>query len=374
MSALPLASVVISSYNYGTFLPVAIDSALGQTYPHTEVIVVDDGSTDHSRKVIAGYGRRVVPLLKQNGGQASAFNAGFRASRGEVVFFVDSDDALLPTAVERAVEALREGGVGKVHWPLREIDSEGRPTGNVIRPNVGEGDFREAVIRGGPYSYAWPDTSGNAWARAFLERVLPMPEPEFRTCPDFYLCGLAPLFGSVRRILEPQSCWRAHGQNNSATGSLQERVRVGLWRDEQCFACLARYCREMGFSGNIDGWRANSCWYEIDLSLKAIAELVPENNVFILVDQDEWGGGQVLDGWLCVPFLGRNGVSWGPPPDDCTAIRELERLRQVGANFIVFASPALWWLDYYSGFHRHLQSAFRRVFRSGYLVVFDLRR
>jgi glycosyltransferase involved in cell wall biosynthesis len=256
MSALPLASIVISSYNYGRFLPDAIDSALGQTYPHTEVIVVDDGSTDHSREVIAGYGRRVIPLLKENGGQASAFNAGFRASRGDVGFFVDSDDVLLPAAVE----------------------------------NVAEGDFREAVIRGDPYSYTWPDTSGNAWARAFLERVLPMPEPEFRTCPDLHLRGLAPLFGSVRRILEPQGCWRVRGQNNSVKDSLQERVRVGLWRDEQCLAYFARYCRDMGFSGNIDGWRANSFWYQIDLSLKAIAELVPENNVFILVDEDDWGG------------------------------------------------------------------------------------
>src|SRR5215469_1766841 len=84
MSKLPLASIVISSYNYGRFLPDAIDSALGQTYSRTEVIVVDDGSADHSREVIAGYGERVLPLWKDNGGQASALNAGYRASKGEV--------------------------------------------------------------------------------------------------------------------------------------------------------------------------------------------------------------------------------------------------------------------------------------------------
>src|SRR3954451_20463787 len=96
----PLVSIVIDNYNYARFLPEAIESALAQTYPDTEVIVVDDGSTDDSREIIASYGSRVRPVLKTNGGQASAFNAGFAASRGDVVLFLDSDDTLFPEAVE----------------------------------------------------------------------------------------------------------------------------------------------------------------------------------------------------------------------------------------------------------------------------------
>src|SRR5688500_10169891 len=117
----PLASVIINNYNYGRYLGAAIDSALAQTYPHTEVVVVDDGSTDDSRQVIAGYGERVVPVLKENGGQASAFNAGFAASRGDVVLFLDADDLLLPGAVAAAVAHLADPEVVKVHWPLRVI-------------------------------------------------------------------------------------------------------------------------------------------------------------------------------------------------------------------------------------------------------------
>ena len=71
----PLASVIINNYNYGRFLRGAIDSALNQTYPHTEVIVVDDGSTDGSPEVIATYKNRIVPVLKTNGGQASTYVA-----------------------------------------------------------------------------------------------------------------------------------------------------------------------------------------------------------------------------------------------------------------------------------------------------------
>ncbi len=81
----PLASILINNYNYGRFLHEAIDSALSQTYPHTEVIVVDDGSTDNSREIIASYEDQIIPVLKENGGQASALNAGFAASRGEIV-------------------------------------------------------------------------------------------------------------------------------------------------------------------------------------------------------------------------------------------------------------------------------------------------
>src|SRR5207248_7064015 len=99
------------------------------TYARTEVIVVDDGSTDDSRAVMARYGDRIVPLLKENGGQGSAFNAGFRVSRGEIVIFLDSDDLLLPAAVETVVPRFRDPRVTKAHWPLFAIDERGNRRG-----------------------------------------------------------------------------------------------------------------------------------------------------------------------------------------------------------------------------------------------------
>src|SRR5215208_719446 len=91
VSKYPLVSVLISNYNYEGFLREAVNSALNQTYPNVEVVVVDDGSTDNSREVIASYRERVVPVLKENGGQASACNAGFQVSRGEIAIFLDAD-------------------------------------------------------------------------------------------------------------------------------------------------------------------------------------------------------------------------------------------------------------------------------------------
>ena len=85
MESKPIVSIIINNYNYDRFLAEAIDSALNQTYPHVEIIVVDDGSTDNSRNIIADYGNRIVPVLKSNGGQACSFNEGFKASQGEII-------------------------------------------------------------------------------------------------------------------------------------------------------------------------------------------------------------------------------------------------------------------------------------------------
>src|SRR5437016_4869848 len=105
-TAPPLATIVIDNYNYAQFLREAIDSALAQTYSPFEVVVVDDGSTDGSRAIIESYGSRIKSLFKTNGGQGSAFNAGFAASNGSVVCFLDADDILLPSALETVVNLL----------------------------------------------------------------------------------------------------------------------------------------------------------------------------------------------------------------------------------------------------------------------------
>src|SRR5436189_5906464 len=79
MNDRPLASIIISSYNYGRFLKDCIDSALNQTYPHTEVIVVNDASTDDSQEIMAGYGDRIIPVLREkNEGAKSTCNAACR--------------------------------------------------------------------------------------------------------------------------------------------------------------------------------------------------------------------------------------------------------------------------------------------------------
>ncbi len=367
-----MASVIVSSYNYGRFLKETIDSALNQTYDRVEVIVVDDGSTDDSRAVIAGYGSRIRSVLKENGGQASAFNAGFAVSHGDVIFFLDSDDVLLPMAVERAIGFFNDSRIVKAHWPLSVIDERSRMTGKVIGANLPEGDLRETLIRDGPDGYGWPPTSGSAWARWFIERVFPMPEAEYKTCPDLYLAALAPLFGQVKKLPEPQGFWRSHHVNNSWLAPFEERMREGLWRTDCCLSALSEYCKEMGLNADPENWKRNSWWRQIESATQKISRLIPPGETFILVNEDEWAAGATIAGRSRLPFPELDGYYAGPPADDQSAIEELERLMRAGANFIVFVWPHLWWLDYYTGLRRRLYADFRCIAEDDRFVAFDL--
>ncbi|WBB98771.1 MULTISPECIES: glycosyltransferase family 2 protein [unclassified Solwaraspora] len=102
----PLVSVIIPNYNYGNSIGRCVDAALDQTYRPIEVIVVDDHSTDDSLAIAR---QRAVTVLRtaRNSGVAVARNMGAAAARGEILFFVDSDVALRPDAIETAVAELR---------------------------------------------------------------------------------------------------------------------------------------------------------------------------------------------------------------------------------------------------------------------------
>lgn len=211
-TAQPLVSILINNYNYGRYLNDAIDSALNQTYPNTEIIVVDDGSTDESRKVISSYGQQIIPLLKENGGQASAFNAGFVMTRGEIIIFLDSDDYLFPNAVEQVV-AVWKPGIAKVQYRLQRVDAQKNPIGfyPAINLPMDSGDVLPILLTQGRYTT--PVTSGNSFSREVLNQIFPVPETEFRICADAYLVSLVPFYGEVISIEQPLAAYRIHGNN-----------------------------------------------------------------------------------------------------------------------------------------------------------------
>ena len=101
-------SVIIPTYNYARFVANAIDSALNQTRPPHEIIVVDDGSTDNTPEVLGQFGPPVISLRQKNGGVSTARNLGLRTATGDAVIFLDSDDLLVPTCVEHMVRVLEE--------------------------------------------------------------------------------------------------------------------------------------------------------------------------------------------------------------------------------------------------------------------------
>jgi glycosyltransferase involved in cell wall biosynthesis len=103
----PLVSIVIPCFNYGRFLPEAVESALAQDHPELEVIVVDDGSTDDSLEVARGYENRGVRVLTQeNQGLARTCNRGADEATGDLMLFLSADDRLAPTYVSELLAGL----------------------------------------------------------------------------------------------------------------------------------------------------------------------------------------------------------------------------------------------------------------------------
>src|SRR5690348_3025712 len=94
-------SVIIPAYNAANCIQRAIDSALAQTLPPREVIVVDDGSTDETPRLVVSYGERVHLIQQSNAGPGAARNRAVRASRGEWLAMLDADDSWLPQKLER---------------------------------------------------------------------------------------------------------------------------------------------------------------------------------------------------------------------------------------------------------------------------------
>lgn len=213
----PLVSVLINNYNYGRFLGDAINSALSQTYPHIEVIVVDDGSTDNSREVIAGYGERIVPVLKENGGQGSAFNAGFATSKGEWIFFLDSDDYFYPQKVANILKAITREFQGKqvmLYHPMDVVDTKGRGQGaclpsapHPVPPNLLDYARKYAYV-----PFASSPTSGLAISRELAVRIFPVPET--RICADDFVVRAAELLGEVHWVPDRLGAYRSHEGNN----------------------------------------------------------------------------------------------------------------------------------------------------------------
>jgi glycosyltransferase involved in cell wall biosynthesis len=217
-----LVSVVVTNYNYGRFLRQALDSALAQTHD-AEVVLVDDGSTDDSREILADYDNRVKVLLQENAGQRAAVNAGIAASSGDVVCLLDADDVFAPEKVERVVDSF-EGGLSPclVYHQLQTIDADGRPKGRPFPRAVLRGDIRARVER----SAGWwprPTTSAFAFSRALLERLLPMATGHEDPWPDTYLSGVAPFVGPIAGIAEPLASLRLHGSNAHSRGKMADQ-------------------------------------------------------------------------------------------------------------------------------------------------------
>ncbi|QDV72121.1 glycosyltransferase family 2 protein [Botrimarina mediterranea] len=241
-------SCLINNYNYGRFVAEAVDSALSQSAPFDEIIVVDDGSNDQSLAVLSALEQRCPRLKvvrKPNGGQLSAFSAGLAASTGDVLYFLDADDLFEPNYVERTA------GVFQTRPDVGYVFSGRRLFGRierVERPFSDEIDLGYSVAvlaTGGVWCGA--STSCVSMRRSTLERLLPAPDmdPLWRINADLCLAYGASLAG-VRKycVPEPLVAYRVHDHNahygkpEDAAGKYQRRL--------QAQTLIEHYSRRLG--------------------------------------------------------------------------------------------------------------------------------
>lgn len=242
-----LVSIIINNYNYDRFLSEAINSALSQSYEQIEVIVVDDGSTDNSRHIIAEYGDRIIPILQANGKQAAAFNSGFARSQGEIIIFLDSDDYLFPQAVAEIVKVWRPD-LAKVHYRLDVVNGVGEslgyssPQGTIP---LSQGKVWQMLLSTG--GYISTPTSGNALNRQALIDLFPIPA-EYKLTADDYLSFQVPFYGEVMAVDHALGAYRVHDSNQWALSTVTgDRFKRFVRHDLQNFALITSKAQELGY-------------------------------------------------------------------------------------------------------------------------------
>lgn len=222
----PLVSAIIPNYNYGHFLAQTVDSVLAQTYKNVEIIVVDDGSTDDSARVLDGYGEKIRWFRQANEGVSEARNRGVAESRGEILAFLDSDDIWLPEKIEKQVEIFQSDAlVGLVHCGCVDFDNDGRLleehleglSGNVAEEMI---RYRRAVILGGG--------SAVAVRRRVFDEIGGF-DPSLSPAEDWEFYFQAMRRHKVGFVPEILMKYRRHGGNNHMNIKRMERAIVGAY-------------------------------------------------------------------------------------------------------------------------------------------------
>jgi len=204
-----LVSVVIPCFGQSHYLGDAIESVLAQTYPHLEILVVDDGSADNTSSIASRY-PGVSCLRAENSGVAAARNLGLRSTNGDFLVFLDADDRLLPEAVEAGLRALEEhpecaAAVGA----YRRVSHDGKPIRTHDQPPVERDQFAQLLQDN------WAGFPARAlYRRAVFEHVKGF-EPALSPAEDFALnleiARQFPLWSHAELVAEH----REHGRNSS---------------------------------------------------------------------------------------------------------------------------------------------------------------
>lgn len=219
----PLVSVIIPAFNAQDLISETIDSILAQTYNNIEIIVVDDGSTDQTAKVVAGYGSKIHYFYQNNsGGCAVPRNTGITHSTGDYLCFMDADDLMTPDRISRQVDFMeRNPNVGIVFCDYQNFKDEKTYSNSHFQtcpklwPLIKD---KDELILSDACNHLVQENFGCGGA-LFIRRSMlnfePGFEPVLTSCEDFHFYFRLARHSLVGAINEVGFLRRLHGNNMS---------------------------------------------------------------------------------------------------------------------------------------------------------------
>jgi glycosyltransferase involved in cell wall biosynthesis len=233
-----LVSVIIPCYNQAHFLGEAIESVLKQTYPHFEVVVIDDGSTDNTSEVAARY-PGVRCIRQENRGPAGARNTGIWRSNGSYLVFLDADDRLLPNALEVGLKHLEERPeCAFVSGHCRLIGVDGSTLQPSPRPVV-EGDHYEALLR-----ICYIEMPAEAMYQRVVFEVMGVFDTSLEASEDYDLYLRTAREYPVHQHTEVVAEYRRHGANTTRNPALMLKSEVTVLRRQRKYVGRKKRYRE----------------------------------------------------------------------------------------------------------------------------------
>ena len=226
----PAVTVLIDTYNHERFIEEALVSVLEQDFPPSEmeILVVDDGSTDRTPEIVRKFGARVRLLRKENGGQASAFNAGLLEARGPIVAFLDGDDWWARNKLTLVTQAMNaDPTLGIVGNGIIMFQLDGSSESEVLRENF---RFQANSVEGARLfrlRKAFLGTSRMTVRTELLRLIGTVPE-KIVVQADEYLFTLAATIAAARILPEALTYYRVHDANgffSTANDPRRERIK-----------------------------------------------------------------------------------------------------------------------------------------------------
>lgn len=216
----PLVSVVIASYNQAKYLGYTIESVLNQTYGNVELIVIDDGSTDHTQEILSRYSGRLKPIWQPNSERGAARNRGLREAHGDFIAFLDADDLWMPEKLAREVRFLIEHpDIGVVYSDVLVMDGTGGIAGRLRKSSHLGWVTREILISN------FVSFSSHLMRRAVAIRAGGFPENRMISgSEDWVFWVRVSTLTQFAHLGVASSMYRIYPENTSSNASAMERA------------------------------------------------------------------------------------------------------------------------------------------------------